>query len=150
MKYALWVILFSVGSLYPATLSWDALDPNSGVIGYDVHYGPDPISPTIHLALGNVLTTQLNAAGTNYYFVTGRDAKGTNSLPSDQVVWPIPVPTPTPQPTPTPTPSPAPPTAHTHNIEDVIGLQESLDHLREQTNTYRPHTHPIPAGTTGE
>ena len=80
------------------TLTWDALPPNSGVVGYDVHYGPNAASPATHLAVGKVLSTIINASGTNYYRVTGRNALGKNSLASNQVVWPAAAPSPTPPP----------------------------------------------------
>ena len=95
---ALLSLLLSAAAASSATLTWDALPASSGVVGYDVHYGPVAASPASKVTLGKVTTAQLSPAGTNYFRVTGRDGAGTNSQPSNQVVWPAATPTPTPSP----------------------------------------------------
>ena len=96
-----WILLAcALGSANAATLTWDALPANTGVVGYDIHYGPVAISPSTHVAVGNVLTAQMNTTGTNYFTVTGRDGAGKKSKPSNQVMYAQAAATPTPTPTP--------------------------------------------------
>jgi hypothetical protein len=96
-----WLLLLASGSiLHSATLTWDPLPVSSGVVGYDVHYGPVDSNPTSHMSLGQVTSTVINASGKNYFQVTGRDGSGVKSGPSNQVVWTTAV---------TPTPTPPPP-----------------------------------------
>jgi hypothetical protein len=82
-------LLTSVLGVFAVTLTWDPLPVGSGVVGYDVLWGPVASSPTQHLVVGNVATAVIPATGTNYYQVTGRDAQGATSKPSNQVVWPV-------------------------------------------------------------
>jgi hypothetical protein len=64
--------------------------------------------------------------------------------PPTPVPTPSPTPVPTPIPTPVPTPTPTPPPTQI-SISDVQGLQQALDGKAD-----KGHTHPIPAGTTGQ
>jgi hypothetical protein len=87
-------LLITAFSGLAVTLTWDALPQSSGVVGYDVMWGPVAGSPTQHQVVGNVVTAVVAATGTNYFQVTGRDEQGATSKPSNQVVWPAPAPSP--------------------------------------------------------
>lgn len=50
-------LLVSAAVASSATLTWDALPANSGVVGYDIHYGPVAATPSTHVAVGNVTTS---------------------------------------------------------------------------------------------
>ena len=140
-------ILLSIGSLGAETLSWDPLPANCGVVGYDIYYGPNAALPSNHVQVGKVTTIEIDAIGTNYYTVTGRNAAGKNSKPSNQVMWPeaiAPTPTPTPSPTATPTPPPTPtpvPSPHTHTWDEITDKPATFPNA--------PHAHPIPGSQTG-
>ena len=53
-----------IASLFlAATLTWDALPTNCGVVGYNIHYGPIAASPINHVSVGNVTTAVVQATG---------------------------------------------------------------------------------------
>jgi hypothetical protein len=145
MKFS-WLVLLSIGSVSAATLTWDALDPECGVVGYDVYYGPDAEYPSTHVYVGNVTTTEIldvESGSTTYFKVVGVDAKGNVSKPSNMVVWnepdreiPVPPHTHTWEEI-TNKPTEFPPASHTHPFTGATG-----------TGTQR-HAHPIPVQQTG-
>lgn len=94
MRAFLLALLSSPVVAFSVTLNWDALPANSGVVGYDIHYGPVAATPSTHVTVGNVITAVIPATGTNYYTVTGRDGTGKISKSSNQVMWPASTPSP--------------------------------------------------------
>ena len=122
--------------LLAATLTWDPLPANCGVVGYNIHYGPIAASPVNHVAVGNVTTSVVQATGANYYTVTGRNSAGKNSKPSNQVLY-AQAATPTPSPTATP-PAPVVSFSLTWNaVQHAVKYRvyEGTTQIAEQTGT---------------
>jgi hypothetical protein len=103
-------ILLSLATSQAVQLSWDRLN-HPDVVGYILHFGPDAQAPSQHVAVANVLTTNINGlpiGSTIYFRCAARTAAGLESGTSNQVAYLVPMPTPTPVPTPIPTPTPTP------------------------------------------
>lgn len=113
-------LLLSVVSAHAAQLTWDELR-HPDVVGYIIHYGPDPISPSQHVPVGNVTTTRVDGlplGSTIYFRCTAHDEFFQESGPSNQVSFVVPIP---PVPDPTPDPMESPDGTKATTIVDLAG-----------------------------